>query len=41
MALTKFLMPVWVFMLEAFGRDRDLHISLFGCVILTQTLTET
>ena len=32
MALTKPLMPVWIFMLEAFGRDRDLHISMFGCV---------
>ena len=32
MALTKPLMPVWIFMLEAFGRDRDLHFSMFGCV---------
>ena len=35
------LMTVWIFMLEASGRDRDLHISMFGCVTLTQTLTET
>ena len=27
MALTKPLVPVWIFMLEAFGRDRDLHSS--------------
>ena len=32
MALTKPLIPVWIFMLEAFGRDRDLHFSMFGCV---------
>ena len=25
MALTKPLMPVWIFTLEAFGRNRDLH----------------
>ena len=25
MAITKPLMPVWIFTLEAFGRDRDLH----------------
>ena len=37
MALTKLLMPVWIFMLEAFGRDRDLQFSMFGCVTLTQT----
>ena len=41
MALTKPLMPVWIFMLEVFGRDRDLHSSTFGCVTLMQTLTET
>ena len=32
MALTKPLMSVWIFMLEVFGRDRDLHSSTFGCV---------
>ena len=37
MALTKPLMPVWIFTLEVFGRDRDLH----SCVTLMQTLTET
>ena len=41
MALTKPLMPIWIFMLEVFGRDRDLHSSTFGCVTLMQTLTET
>ena len=41
MALTKPLMSVWIFLLEAFGRDRDLHFSMFGCVTLMQTLTET
>ena len=41
MALTKPLMPVWIFMLEAFERDRDLLSSMFGCVTLMQTLTET
>ena len=41
MALTKPLMPVWIFMLEAFERDRDLLSSMFGCVTLVQTLTET
>ena len=35
------LMPVWIFILEVFGRDRDLHFSMFGCVTLMQTLTET
>ena len=29
------------FMLEVFGRDRELHSSKFGCVTLMQTLTET
>ena len=29
------------FMLEGFGRDRDLHSSSFGCVTLMQTLRET
>ena len=29
-----------LFMLEVFGRDRDLHSSTFGCVILMQTLRE-
>ena len=32
MALTKPLMPVWIFMLEVFGRDRDLHSSTLRCV---------
>ena len=40
MALTKPLMPVWIFMLEIFGRDRDLHSSTFGYVSLMQPLTE-
>ena len=31
MALTKPLMPVWIFMLEVFGRDRDLPSSTSGC----------
>ena len=31
MALTKPVMPVWIFTLEVFGRDRDLHSSTFGC----------
>ena len=39
MALTKPLMPVWIFMLEVFGRDRDLHSLKSGCVTLMQTLT--
>ena len=30
----KSLMPVWIFMLEIFGRDRDLHSSTFGCVTI-------
>ena len=34
-------MPVWIFMLEVFGRDRDLHSSTSGCVTLMQTLTKT
>ena len=41
MALTKPLMPVWIFMFEVFGRDRDLHSSMSGCVTLMQTLTAT
>ena len=41
MVLTKPLMPVWILMLEVFGRDRDLHSSTSGCVTLTQTLTKT
>ena len=41
MELTKPLMPVWIFMLEAFERDRDLHSSTLGCVTLMQTVTET
>ena len=41
MALTKPLMPIWIFMREVFGRDRDLHSSTSGCVTLMQTLTET
>ena len=32
--LTKSLMPVWIFMLEIFGRERDLHSSTFGCVTI-------
>ena len=40
MALTKPLMPVWIFMLEVFGRDTDLHSSTFGCVTLMQTLMQ-
>ena len=32
--LTKSLMPVWIFMLQIFGRDRDLHSSTFGCVTI-------
>ena len=32
--LTKSLMLVWIFMLEIFGRDRDLHSSTFGCVTI-------
>ena len=39
-ALTKPLMPTWIFMLEVSGRDRDLHCSTFGCVTPMQTLTE-
>ena len=34
MALTKPLMLVWIFRLKAFGRDRDLHSLMFGCVTL-------
>ena len=41
MALTKLLMPVCIFMLVAFGRDRDLYFSMSGCVTLMQILTET
>ncbi|CAH3026730.1 unnamed protein product [Porites evermanni] len=33
-------MPVWIFMLEVFGRDRNLHSSTFGCVTLMQTLMQ-
>ena len=29
-------MPVWIFMLEVFGRDRNLHSSTFGCVTVMQ-----
>ena len=32
-------MAVWIFMLEVFGRDTDLHSSTSGCVTLMQTLT--
>ena len=32
--LTNSVMPVWIFMLEIFGRDRDLHSSTFGCVTI-------
>ena len=28
-------MPVWIFMLEVFERDTDLHSSMFGCVTLS------
>ena len=38
MALTKPLMPVWIFMLEVFWGDIDLPYSMFGCVTLMQTL---
>ena len=31
MALTKPLMPIWIFMLEVFRRDRDLHSSMSAC----------
>ena len=41
MALTKSLMPVWISMLEGFGRDRDLNFSMFGFVTPMQTLTES
>ena len=34
-------MLVWIFILEAFGSDRDLHFSMFGCITPMQTLTET
>ena len=37
----KALMPVWIFMLEVCGRDRDLHSSTSGCVTLMQTARET
>ena len=40
MALTKPLIPVWIFMLEVFGRDRNLHSSTFWCVTLMQTLMQ-
>ena len=40
MALTKSLIPVWIFMLEVFGRDRNLHSSTFWCVTLMQTLMQ-
>ena len=40
MALTKPLMPVWIFMLEAFGAYRDLNSSTFGCVTPMQTLMQ-
>ena len=33
-------MPVWISMLEGFGRDRDLHFSMFGCVTPMQTLRD-
>ena len=31
MALTKPLMPVWIFMLKVFRRDRNLHSSMSVC----------
>ena len=40
-ALTKPPMLFWIFILEAFGSDRDLHFSMFGCITPMQTLTET
>ena len=40
MALTKRLMLGWIFMLEVFGRDRNLLSSTFGCVTLMQTLMQ-
>ena len=33
--------PVWIFILEVFERDRDLHSSTSGCVTLMQTLRKT
>ena len=36
--LTNSVMPVWIFMLEIFGRDRDLHSSTFGCVTIYTTI---
>ena len=41
MALTKPLMLGWIFMREAFKRDRKMHSSTFGCVTVMQNLTET
>ena len=35
------LMAVWIFMLEIFRRDKNLHSSMFGCVTLMETLTKT
>ena len=36
----KALMPVWIFILEIFGRERS-AFSTLGCVTLLQTLTTT
>ena len=36
--VTNSVMPVWIFMLEVFGRDRDLHSSTFGCVTIYTTI---
>ena len=32
--ITRPLMPVWISMLEAFRKDRDLHSMTFECVTL-------
>ena len=36
--VTNSVMPVWIFMLEIFGRERDLHSSTFGCVTIYTTI---
>ena len=36
--VTNSVMPVWIFMLEIFERDRDLHSSTFGCVTIYTTI---
>ena len=40
MAPSKSLMPVWIFMLEVFRRDRDLHSSTSGYVTPKQIYKE-